>query len=99
MVGGSLPLAEHWMGISLSNSKHWEGCGVGVNFSFSETQVKAQHTSHTDDSKLTQIMFRHIWEKCVNRHDEHTDLMSVKAEIYQRLRSWHVTPFMRSDKN
>lgn len=62
MVGGSLPLAEHWMGISLSNSKHWEGCGVGVNFSFSETQVKAQHTSHTDDTKLTQIMFRHIWE-------------------------------------
>lgn len=40
MVGLSRPLAEHWMVISLSSSRHWEGWGVGVNLSFSATQVK-----------------------------------------------------------
>lgn len=57
------------MVISLSSSKHWEGCGVGVNFSFSETQVK---TAHAHDTKLMQIMSGHIrgkmWQQARRAH-------------------------------
>lgn len=47
IVGLSRPLAEHWIMISLSSSRHCEVWGVGVNFSLSETQVKTPYTHYT----------------------------------------------------
>lgn len=101
MVGISLPVAEHWMVISLSSSRHWAGWGVGVNFSFSETQVKTPHaqkskhckciTNRLDGRVYGRASFVQLAQlmKCRKADKTHVQTHSGKSTLNMKTEAYH----------